>query len=174
MRSVALTGDRRDDRPAGPEPGADRAAVGAWLAQLWDEPAWLRATLVPVGGGRSNLTYRVDSPAGRVVLRRPPVGEPAATHRPRSLGTRPGPTRLPGCPHRAEIIEAYAAHSGLDLGPLQWYLAFGAFKLAVVMAGILARVRTGMVPASMAAGLADSADPLVALGHHVLAEGLDG
>ena len=33
----------------------------------------------PIGGGRSNLTYRVDSPAGRVVLRRPPVGQVAAT-----------------------------------------------------------------------------------------------
>ena len=49
-----------------------------------------------------------------------------------------------------------------------------AFKLAVVLAGILARVRAGMVPASMAEGLEGSVDPLVALGHHVLAEGLDG
>jgi aminoglycoside phosphotransferase (APT) family kinase protein len=83
------------------------------------------------------------------------------------------PTRLPGFPRRTEITRAYAARSGLDLGRLPWYVAFGAFKLAVVMAGILARVRTGMVPASMAAGLEGSADPLVALGHHVLAEGLD-
>ena len=63
--------------------------------------------------------------------------------------------------------------SGLDLDPLPWYVAFGAFKLAVVLAGILARVRAGMVPASMADGLDGSVDPLVALGHHVLAEGLD-
>jgi aminoglycoside phosphotransferase (APT) family kinase protein len=70
------------------------------------------------------------------------------------------------------VAQAYAAGSGLDLEPLPWYVAFGAFKLAVVLAGILARVRAGMVPASMAAGLEGSVDPLVALGHHVLAQGL--
>ena len=83
------------------------------------------------------------------------------------------PTRLPGFLRRAEIADAYAAGSGLDLAPLHWYVAFGAFKLGVVLAGILARVRAGMVPASMAAGLDGSLAPLVALGHHVLAEGLD-
>jgi aminoglycoside phosphotransferase (APT) family kinase protein len=84
----------------------------------------------------------------------------------------PSPTRLPGFLRRSEVAQAYAAGSGLDLEPLPWYVAFGAFKLAVVLAGILARVRAGMVPASMAAGLEDSVDPLVALGHHVLAQGL--
>ncbi|HVH21659.1 MAG TPA: phosphotransferase family protein [Pseudonocardia sp.] len=369
---MALTGDRADDRSAGSEPGADPAAVGAWLAQLWDDPRWSQNTLAPVGGGRSNLTYRIDSPAGSVVLRRPPVGELAATahdmgrerrvltaladtdvpvprvlahadggppvdapcyvmeyldgvvpldelpagwadteperhraglalvdvlgrlhavdptavgladfgrpegflgrqlrrwntqweHAQRDVaegGTGPGtaaeltrladalaadvpitqrntivhgdyridnclydradpgviravldwelstlgdpladlglllvywheagdppiwrnaqhlasPTRLPGFPRRTEIVQLYAAHSGLDLERLPWYVAFGAFKLAVVLAGILARVRTGVVPASMAAGLEGSVDPLVALGHHVLTEGLD-
>jgi len=53
--------------------------VGAWLAELWGEPEWARSTLQPIGDGRSNLTYRVDSPAGSVMLRRPPVGEVAAT-----------------------------------------------------------------------------------------------
>ena len=42
-----------------------------------------------------------------------------------------------------------------------------------MLAGIVARVRAGMVPASMAEGLEGSVDPLVALGHHVLAEGLN-
>ncbi len=349
--------------------GADPAAVGAWLASQLDDPAWTSSTLRPIGGGRSNLTYRVDSAAGSVVLRRPPVGAVAATAhdmgrerrvisalsgtavpvpevlahseggppvdapcfvmeylegvvplaelpagwateapdrrragevlvevlarlhavdpeavglgefgRPegflarqvRRWGTQwdaardandtdthtaaelsrlsealaagvprtqrdtivhgdyridnclfdaadPGrilavldwelstlgdpladlglllvywheaddapiwraaqhlssPTGLPGFPRRTEVAQAYAAHTGLDLAPLPWYVAFGAFKLAVVLAGILARVRAGMVPASMAAGLDGSIDPLVALGHHVLAEGLD-
>jgi aminoglycoside phosphotransferase (APT) family kinase protein len=84
----------------------------------------------------------------------------------------PSPTRLAGFPTRREVAAAYAAGSGLDLAPLPWYVAFGAFKLAVVLAGILARVRAGMVPASMAEGLAGAVDPLVALGHRVLAEGL--
>ena len=55
----------------------------------------------------------------------------------------PSPTRLPGFPRRADVAAAYARGSGLDLAPLPWYVAFGAFKLAVVLAGILARVRAG-------------------------------
>lgn len=351
---------------ANPVPGAEPAAVGAWLAEQLDDPSWRDCTLVAIGAGRSNLTYRVDSAAGAVVLRRPPVGEVAATAhdmgrerriisalagtavpvprvlaastsgppvdapcfvmelvegvvplgdlpagwaaeepdrarmgaalvdvlvalhavdpaavgladfgRPEGFMARqvrrwvsqweqardagdpavapeltrlakalagqvpvtqrhtlvhgdyridncmfaredpgriravldwelstlgdpmadlgllhiywaqpdeqplwraaqhlPGPTRLPGFPSRAEIAASYARQSGLDLDPLPWYVAFGAFKLAVVLAGILARVRSGMVPASMAAGLENSVEPLVVLGHHVLDEGL--
>ncbi|GAA1262480.1 phosphotransferase family protein [Pseudonocardia aurantiaca] len=350
--------------------GAEPAAVGAWLADVLGDPAWAEGcTLRPIGAGRSNLTYRVDSPAGAVVLRRPPVGEVAATAHdmgrerrvisalggtgvpvPRVLaasdggppvdapcfvmelvegvvpvgdlppgwattaqerrrasaalvevlatlhsvnpagvglgdfgrpegylgrqvrrwvtqweqardgvptdartvaeltalaealtgslpttqrytivhgdyridnclfdaadpgriravldwelstlgdpladlglllvywheavehpvwqaaGHLPTPTRLPGFHTRADVARAYAAASGLDLEPLPWYMAFGAFKLGVVLAGILARVRAGMVPASMATGLEGSLAPLVALGHHVRTEGLD-
>ncbi len=348
-------------------PGADPAAVGAWLADRLGDPDWRQCDLSPIGAGRSNLTYRVTSAAGAVVLRRPPVGEVAATAHdmgrerrvisalagtavpvPRVLafseggppvdapcfvmelvdgvvplgelpagwatepadrrrlgetlvevladlhtvdpaavglgdfgrpdgfmtrqvrrwvtqwekageaGHRPpaatevtelaetlaasvpatqrhaivhgdyridnclfdaadpgritavldwemstlgdpmadlglllvywsqadddpvwsagryidGPTRLPGFPTRAELAAAYAERSGLDLDPLPWYVAFGAFKLAVVLDGILARVHTGMVPASMADGLEGSAEPLAALGRHVLAEGV--
>jgi aminoglycoside phosphotransferase (APT) family kinase protein len=84
----------------------------------------------------------------------------------------PGPTALPGFPGRAGIVDRYAAATGLDMAPLPWYVAFGAFKLAVVLAGIVARVRTGMVPETMAVGLG-SVLPLVTLGRHVLAEGLE-
>lgn len=85
----------------------------------------------------------------------------------------PTPTRLPGFPTRPEIAAAYGSRSGLDLEPLAWYVAFGAFKLAVVLAGILARVSAGSVPAEMADGLDGAVDPLVVLGHHVLDEGID-
>ncbi|WP_300009194.1 phosphotransferase family protein [Pseudonocardia sp.] len=350
-------------------PGADAGRVGAWLAARLDDPRWSECTLSPIGAGRSNLTYRVSSAAGDVVLRRPPVGQVAATAHdmgrerrvisglastavpvprvlawaeegppvdapcfvmelvdgvvplgelpdgwaategergragqalvdvlvalhavePESVGLGdfgrpdgfmarqvrrwgkqweaardaggaadedtaaaltgfartladsvpatqrntivhgdyridnclfdaddpgriravldwelstlgdpmadlglllvywrqaddhplweaaqriPSPTRLPGFPTRTEVATAYAAGSGLDLEPLNWYVAFGTFKLAVVLAGILARVHAGMVPASMADGLDDAVDPLVTLGRHVLTEGL--
>jgi aminoglycoside phosphotransferase (APT) family kinase protein len=54
-------------------PGADPAAVGPYLARVLDEPAWGTCTVAMFAGGRSNLTYRVDSPAGTLVLRRPPL-----------------------------------------------------------------------------------------------------
>ncbi|RZT85426.1 aminoglycoside phosphotransferase (APT) family kinase protein [Pseudonocardia sediminis] len=84
----------------------------------------------------------------------------------------PSPTRLPGFPTRDELVAAYAERTGLDVGPLPWYVAFGAFKLAVVLAGILSRVRAGAVPADMAEGLEDAVGPLVALGHHILDHGI--
>jgi aminoglycoside phosphotransferase (APT) family kinase protein len=355
---------------SGRYPGADPESIGPWLAERLDDPRWRRCTLSPVGAGRSNLTYRVDSDAGSVVLRRPPVGELAATAHdmsreqrvisalcgtavpvpavlagsdggppvdapcfvmelvegvvplgdlpagwaateaerarcgqalvdvlvalhavdPAAVGladfgrpdgfmarqvrrwgkqweaargegvaaeeterqlTRlaqrlgeavpdaqrhaivhgdyridnclydpadpgrilavldwemstlgdpmadlgllliywyqseaeedpvwrdaqhlPSPTRLPGFPRRADVAAAYARGSGLDLAPLPWYVAFGAFKLAVVLAGILARVRAGAVPAEMAHGIEDAVDPMVTLGHHVLDSGI--
>jgi aminoglycoside phosphotransferase (APT) family kinase protein len=368
---VPIVGVSPDDVTAAPVPGADPGAVGPWLAEQLGDPAWLRCALSPVGAGRSNLTYRVDSPAGAVVLRRPPVGQVAATahdmgrerrvisgladtdvpvpavlawsdggppvdapcyvmelvegvvpvgslpagwadadadrarmseslvdvlvrlhavdpaahglgdfgrpdgfmarqvrrwvtqweharpaideagteaglatelqrlsdglaaavpttqrnaivhgdyrldncifdaadpgriravldwemstlgdpladlglllvywrqadDRPPWRGARhvPGVTALPGFLRRSEIAGRYAAATGLDLAPLPWYVAFGAFKLAVVLAGIVSRVKAGMVPESMAVGLG-SILPLVQLGQHVLAEGLE-
>nr|WP_238589948.1 phosphotransferase [Pseudonocardia sp. AL041005-10] len=62
-----------------PTPGADPATVGAWLSTALGDERWREAQLTSIGAGRSNLTYRVSSPAGAVVLRRPPVGEVAAT-----------------------------------------------------------------------------------------------
>ncbi|ANY08728.1 phosphotransferase family protein [Pseudonocardia sp. HH130630-07] len=347
-----------------PTPGADPEAVGRWLATVLDDERWTGAELAPIGAGRSNLTYRVSSPAGAVVLRRPPVGTVAATAhdmgreqrviaalgptavpvpavlatfdgegagptdapcfvmelvdgvvplsdwsatpeqrraagdalvevlatlhavepgavglgdfgRPEGFMERqirrwsrqwadardgaanasdertgaevtrlaerlaedvpvaqrhtvvhgdyrldncvldaqdpgriravldwemstlgdpladlglllvywrqagddevwsaaqplPSATGEPGFPTRRELVDAYAARSGLDVTPLPWYVAFGAFKLAVVIDGILARVRAGSVPESMADGLHEAVAPVVALGHHVL------
>lgn len=55
-------------------PGLERGPVGRCLAEVLDEPAWetLQARLIT--GGRSNLTYRLTSAAGSVILRRPPTG----------------------------------------------------------------------------------------------------
>ncbi|MFP5220449.1 MAG: phosphotransferase, partial [Actinomycetes bacterium] len=56
-------------------PGADPAVVGPYLARALDDDRWTEPTVTLIAGGKSNLTYRVDSPAGAVVLRRPPLGQ---------------------------------------------------------------------------------------------------
>jgi aminoglycoside phosphotransferase (APT) family kinase protein len=86
------------------------------------------------------------------------------------------PSSHPGFPSRRELAERYAAGAGLgeaDLAALPWYTAFGAFKLAVVLAGVLARARAGAVSADVASGITDAVGPLVELGHELLQGGLD-
>jgi aminoglycoside phosphotransferase (APT) family kinase protein len=58
-----------------PAAGADPTVVGPYLADALGDPAWKEPTVTLIAGGKSNLTYRVDSPAGSVVLRRPPLGQ---------------------------------------------------------------------------------------------------
>jgi aminoglycoside phosphotransferase (APT) family kinase protein len=57
-----------------PVAGADPAVVGPYLADALGDPAWKDLSVSLISGGKSNLTYRVDSPAGSLVLRRPPLG----------------------------------------------------------------------------------------------------
>jgi aminoglycoside phosphotransferase (APT) family kinase protein len=54
--------------------GAAPAVVGPYLSTALGDPAWADPTVTLIAGGKSNLTYRVDSSAGSVVLRRPPLG----------------------------------------------------------------------------------------------------
>src|SRR5919204_1423190 len=54
--------------------GADPAIVGPLLARALHDPRWLECDVALVSGGKSNLTYRVASDAGEVILRRPPLG----------------------------------------------------------------------------------------------------
>jgi aminoglycoside phosphotransferase (APT) family kinase protein len=63
---------------------------------------------------------------------------------------RDPPTTLPGFPPRGALADAYAAASGRDLGDLDYYLAFGYWKLAVILEGVHAR---------SVAGAYGSADP---------------
>ncbi|GAB3691358.1 phosphotransferase family protein [Actinocorallia lasiicapitis] len=48
-------------------------------------------------------------------------------------------TAAPGFPSRAEFAETYARLTGFDLSGIDYYTAFGCFKLAVVLEGIHAR-----------------------------------
>jgi aminoglycoside phosphotransferase (APT) family kinase protein len=45
---------------------------------------------------------------------------------------------------RDEVIDAYGARSARDLGALEWYIALGHYKLAIIAEGIHARFLMGM------------------------------
>ena len=62
--------------------GADPAVLDPYLATALSDDRWSSCTVELIAGGKSNLTYRVDSAAGSAVLRRPPLGEPLIVSRP--------------------------------------------------------------------------------------------
>jgi aminoglycoside phosphotransferase (APT) family kinase protein len=49
------------------------------------------------------------------------------------------PTVLPGFPSRKEVVDRYAERSGRDLSRLDFYVAFGYWKLACIIEGVYAR-----------------------------------
>lgn len=81
-------------------------------------------------------------------------------------------TALPGFPTRTQVAEQYASLTGADLSALPWCEAFGFFKLAVVCAGIVARVRHGAMVGDGFAGIEDRIAPLVEIGRATLADGV--
>ncbi|HEY8545453.1 MAG TPA: phosphotransferase family protein [Acidimicrobiales bacterium] len=54
-------------------------------------------------------------------------------------------TTLEGFPSRAELTAAYAEASGRDLSGIDYYVAFGYWKLACILEGVLARYRAGVM-----------------------------
>jgi aminoglycoside phosphotransferase (APT) family kinase protein len=52
-------------------------------------------------------------------------------------------TQAPGFPSRVELRERYADRSGRDLSELDFYVAFGYWKLACVLEGVFARYAGG-------------------------------
>lgn len=52
-------------------------------------------------------------------------------------------TAGPGFPTRAQFIERYAELTGFDVSGLDYYVAFGCFKLAIILEGIHARYVKG-------------------------------
>jgi len=83
----------------------------------------------------------------------------------------PSVTALPGMITRDEVADRYAKASGLDLGPLPWYVAFGFFKLAVVCAGIAMRSKAGAMVGEGFDGFDAVVPTLVELGRTTLSEG---
>jgi aminoglycoside phosphotransferase (APT) family kinase protein len=53
------------------------------------------------------------------------------------------PTALPGFLRRADLLERYAERSGRDLSAIDYYTAFGYWKLACIVEGVYARYRGG-------------------------------
>jgi aminoglycoside phosphotransferase (APT) family kinase protein len=53
------------------------------------------------------------------------------------------PTTAPGFPDRTQLTERYAERSGLDLSGLDFYVALGYWKLAIILEGVYARYAQG-------------------------------
>jgi aminoglycoside phosphotransferase (APT) family kinase protein len=72
------------------------------------------------------------------------------------------PTTLAGFPSRAEMRDRYAARSGRDLADLDFYVAFGYWKLACIIEGVFARYAGGAGGGDRSdfRGLADQATTL--------------
>lgn len=64
-------------------------------------------------------------------------------------------------PSTDAVISTYADSSGLDLEPLPWYIAFGSFKLAVIIEGIHYRHSLGKTVGDGFGGIGDLVQPLV-------------
>jgi aminoglycoside phosphotransferase (APT) family kinase protein len=67
--------------------------------------------------------------------------DPSATSDDRPM-TGDGLDRM-GLPSRQEVVERYAAGTGLDLGGVRWYEAFACFKTAVVVQQLYTRWERG-------------------------------
>ena len=168
------------DRPPGP-PGADPAVVGPYLARVLDEPDWRECAVELVPGGRSNLTYRVHSPAGTLVLRRPPLRAVRPTahdmvreHRvisalagtavpvPRTLHLCTDPAVLGAPFYLMEFVPGVIARSTLPAG----YADRPADRLAIAHALVDVLVQLHAVEPA-AVGLADFGRPEGYLGRQV-------
>jgi aminoglycoside phosphotransferase (APT) family kinase protein len=73
------------------------------------------------------------------------------------------PTALEGFPTKAELMDRYAEASGRDLSDLAYFVAFGYWKLACIIAGVYARYAGGAmgdVPEAQVNGFRVSLDAL--------------
>ena len=85
------------------------------------------------------------------------LGDPLAdlgtlmVYYPDSTDVRPGrpvaTTSLPGFPTRTELADRYAAQSGRDIADLDYYTAFGHWRLACIIEGVYARYAAGAMGA---------------------------
>jgi aminoglycoside phosphotransferase (APT) family kinase protein len=69
--------------------------------------------------------------------------DPAESPEERELLSLSAITAEPGFHTPTEVVEAYGAATGCDLASLEWYIALGHYKLAIVAEGIYARFLMG-------------------------------
>ena len=71
------------------------------------------------------------------------------------------PSAAPGFPRRAEVLEAYARRSGIDIGDFRFYRALSVFRLAIVFRQLFNLYRLGTRTGPEFAGFNDVADGLL-------------
>jgi aminoglycoside phosphotransferase (APT) family kinase protein len=81
----------------------------------------------------------------------------------------PPVTAMAGFPTRDEVVQRYVERTGLDVSALDWYVAFGYFKLAVICQGIAARHAGGAMIGDGFDEAQGNVAPLVEAGRRVLA-----
>ncbi|PIE32996.1 MAG: phosphotransferase family protein [Ilumatobacter coccineus] len=64
---------------------------------------------------------------------------------PESVDAISDPTRASGFPTFDEVVERYAVKTGRDVSRIDYYVAFSAFRLAVISEGVLARYLHGVM-----------------------------
>lgn len=77
---------------------------------------------------------------------------------------------VPGHPGTSEITEHYARCSGRDISGLRWYVAFAAFKLAVILEGVHYRYVQGQTVGPGFDRIGAQVAPLVRQAHETLDE----
>jgi len=78
------------------------------------------------------------------------------------------PIDVPGHPSLDEMAAAYAKRSGRDVSDLHWYIAFAAFKLAVILEGVHYRYVQGKTVGEGFDTVGALVGPLVRQGHEAL------
>lgn len=61
-------------------------------------------------------------------------------------------TSEPGFPHRDDLLARYAERSGRDISGIDFFVALGYWKLAIIIEGVLARFRGGQYGSDSEAG----------------------
>lgn len=153
-RQVAGWTDRYEKAKTDAVPDMDQ--VGAWLAA--NQPAESAVALIHNDFKFDNLVLDPEDPTKIIAVldwEMATLGDPLM-----DLGTTlaywieagdsqslrsasMGPTTLPGCLTRRELVDAYSQRTGQQANHMIFYYAFGLYKIAVIVQQIYARFKRG-------------------------------